>query len=145
MTAGPQPLVEELAADTGDLVQACLGSCHGTCLDASAILAVALAGAGIRTEAVHGAFTGRDHWWLEHDGRIIDATRRQFDDQPEVTAADDPAGPYQALRRYSAAWTPEQALIEFARMFELPGVGHQHARRILPRLRRRANRLSAAA
>jgi hypothetical protein len=140
----PPALVADLAVAAGDLVDETLGTCAGACMGTCALLAVTLTDAGIHTELVFGSFGEQDHWWLELDGHIVDATRRQFDDGPDLSCADDDTSPYCDEHRYPAAWTPDQAVLEFARMFQMPAVGERHALAILDRLKAAAGELTVA-
>lgn len=106
----------------------------GACLGTSALLAVVLRENGIYTEAVRGNFDGEAHWWLESPTLRLDATRSQFDDGPVFTAKAE-AGPHEAEERWPGAWTEEQAIAEFARMYAMPDVGAAVGEAILAELR----------
>jgi hypothetical protein len=111
---------------------------RGACLGTSALLAVVFREHGIYTEAVHGTFDGHAHWWLESSTLLLDATRDQFDDGATVSDKTD-ASPHEALERWPAAWTEEQAVLEFARMYGIADIGAATGRTVLAELRELAD------
>lgn len=126
---------EEAASVVGEIVPDCEGACLGT----SAVIACVLADLGVATTAVRGTYDEHDHWWLETTDLRIDATRSQFSigaDLVEVIADDVRRDevPYVPERTFPAAWNHDQALEEFARMFEFYDVGIAHGRRALHHL-----------
>lgn len=119
------------------LVDQVIPDCEGACLGTSALLAHILTTHGTPTTAVRGEYDEHPHWWLETDTHRIDATRTQFHDgQPLVEPLNSGSNetPYLPDARFPARWTREQAITEFARMFELGHVGEMHGQRILHEL-----------
>lgn len=136
--------IRDLTSTAASLVDQVIPDCEGACLGTSAILAYVLSAHGVPTTVVYGNYDEHDHWWLETDNLRIDATRGQFlDGLPLV----EPLGhgrdedPYTRDRSLPASWTREQAVIEFARMFEYADIGEAHARRIMDELEREATML----
>lgn len=126
----------DLTEAVAELVEQIIPDGEGACLGTSAILAYILRMRGIHTRAVCGRYDEHAHWWLETGTLRIDATRAQFDGRPLVDwlDADREEDPYVMEREFPAAWSREQAVQEFARMFEYGDVGERHGLRILAAL-----------
>lgn len=132
-------VIEDLAEATAELVGQIVPDCEGACLGTSAILAYVLRGHGVEATAVCGAYDEYPHWWLETGELRIDATRGQFLDGRDLVESLIPSAdesPYLPERTFPAQWDREQAVAEFARMFEYGDIGEQHGRRILAELER---------
>ena len=140
--------IRDLTDTVADLVDQIIPDCEGACLGTSTILAYVLRTHGIKTIAVRGYY-GRDpHWWLEADGLRIDATRSQFRDGLPLVESPTHGSrkdPYLAEQGFSTRWDRDQAVAEFARMFEFTDVGMAHGRRILADLEATVLSLAAVA
>lgn len=134
LTGSLHKMTAETAVHLGRDVQP--HTAEGACLGTSAILARVLADHGITTTLIRGEYDEHAHWWLHAGPLRIDATRDQFDARPLVEYCDDEADetPYCSDRQFPVRWTDDQAVAEFARMFELPDVGAEAGRAILAEL-----------
>ncbi|MEU8158083.1 hypothetical protein AB0B94_30890 [Micromonospora sp. NPDC048986] len=137
LTTRTEQAIRDLTERAADLVSQVIPDCEGACLGTSAVLAYVLGANGVSTRAVRGQYDEHPHWWLETTTTRIDATRQQFlDGGPLVEPLDSvrDEDPYVWDLSLPSDWTREQAVAEFARMFEYGDVGEQHGHRILAAL-----------
>lgn len=102
-------------------------------LATSTLLACVLVELGVPTMAVRGYYCDEAHSWLEADGFRIDLARALFDNGTLVEPLTVPSG-YVAEMRFSACWTPEDAVAQFASVFEFPEISWERGWCILDHL-----------
>ena len=89
------------------------GDGHDWCAQTSALVAAYLTEQGVGARAVQGGLDGNYHWWVSlDDGRIIDATIRQYIDLTETRCIDAGDVPWQDAGTEDpvAVIAPEDAL-----------------------------------
>lgn len=138
-------MIGAIAHEAARLVEQIVPTGEGACLGTCAILARVLADHGINAAAVRGEFDEFAHWWLEVDGWRLDPTRAQFDGGPLVEPVSDDSRAedhYLPERALPARWDHEQAVAEFARMFEYGDTGEAHGWHVLHALTNFARRVA---
>jgi hypothetical protein len=90
-------------------------------LATSTIVASVLSEFGVAASAVSGYFGTEPHSWLEADGFRIDLARALLDGGPLVQAL-TVQSEYVAEASFPACWLPEEAVAQFASVFDYPAI-----------------------
>ncbi|MGD0811436.1 MAG: hypothetical protein ABSA91_17260 [Acidimicrobiales bacterium] len=116
-------LIEQIAPDR-------LDAYVGT----STIVASVLSEFGVAATAVSGYFGTEPHSWLEADGFRIDLARALLDGGPLVQSL-TVQSEYLAQARFPACWLPEEAVAQFASVFDYPVISARRGWSIFEYLR----------
>ncbi len=103
-------------------------------LGASAIVAAVLSEFGVAATAVNGYFGMEPHSWLEADGFRIDLARGIVDGGPLVHPLTS-LSEYLAEASFPACWLPEEAVAQFASVFDYPSISAERGWSIFEHLR----------
>jgi hypothetical protein len=110
-----------VARTAASLVDQIAPGCPDAYLATSTIVACVLAEFGVAASAVSGYFGTEPHSWLEADGFRIDLARAILDGgplvQPLVAQSE-----YLAEASFPACWLPEEAVAQFASVFDYPAI-----------------------
>ena len=90
-------------------------------LATSTIVASVLSEFGVAASAVSGYFGTEPHSWLEADGFRIDIARALLDGGPLVQPL-TLQSEYVAEASFPACWLPEEAVAQFASVFDYPAI-----------------------
>jgi hypothetical protein len=103
-------------------------------LGTATIVAAVLSEFGVAATAVSGYFGTEPHSWLETDGFRIDLARALLDGGPLVQPV-TVQSEYRAEASFPACWLPEEAVAQFASVFDYPAISAERGWSIFECLR----------